>query len=143
MPRTNYTIDLTGTIYNRHGVELKSDYTQQGRRNTRIYYKPRQIVRTLYHKRRRKRMYKVVSNARTMVEQVFVIPFSYKILYIDGDKSNTSLTNLIIKDTLKYYNTNTYEPTYICLEDYMEEIMYRYELYKQHPIMFQKIVISL
>lgn len=141
--KTDYKIDLTGTIINRYGEPLKSDYSQQDRRNTRIYFKPRIIKKRRYGKLRVRRKYKVVSNARLLIETLFVIPFTYKIFYIDGNKRNTSLENLYIKDTTKYYTTNTYEPTYWYLKDYLDMIKLRYEMYKEHPIMFQKIVLSL
>lgn len=100
---TNYTIDINGDIINtRTGTLLKSTYTKkEGQRNTRIYYK--------FHEKRKLRkrkrgthwevwnQSKTISNSRYMLNSYFTFDFHYKIFYKDGDKSNTRIDNLIVR----------------------------------------------
>lgn len=104
---TNYLIDLNGDIYNkRTGVKLKSNYSKYGQRNTVIYFKPLFKVhvdrRRSKQKRKIIRKTKTIANARQMLETYFIINFKYKILYKDGDKSNTHMSNLIIRKNVTF-----------------------------------------
>lgn len=144
VPRTQYTINLNGDFINEdNDTLLKSDYTQQGRKNTRLVYTPRQIRRPFRGKMRVKRKYRVFSNARYMVDSFFSLDFPYKIFYKDGDKTNTAITNIIIKDTIQRYKTEDYSPTYIDLEQFLPLIHKNYRIEKNGFISYDKVLLSL
>lgn len=42
---------------------------------------------------------KTVSNARLMIDTYFVVKFKYVIEYVDGNKGNTHITNLVLRKT--------------------------------------------
>lgn len=102
LKRTPYVISLDGYIYNANTARrLKPQKTASGTVSTRIYYPPQIETSTYYGKIRHKREFKVVSNARLMINTFFSIGFKYKILYKDGDKTNCAIENLVIKQTIK------------------------------------------
>lgn len=144
IPQSIYTIDLNGDIRNsKTNLVLKSDYTQDNRRNTRIHYTAREIVRIVRKRVKRKRRYKVVSNARLMINTFFSISFNYKIFYKDGNKANTSITNLIIKDTEQRWKSQTYQPVYIDLSDFLPLIERNYRINYDGFIYYEKILLTL
>lgn len=100
--RTPYEIGLDGYIYNINSLKrLTSQITRSGTVSTRLYYPP-QILKDTYRGRvRHKNEYKVVSNARLLINTLFSVSFKYKILYKDGDKTNCALDNLVLKQTVK------------------------------------------
>lgn len=131
--RTPYVICLDGYIYNTNTLKrLKPQTTASGTVSTRIYYPP-QIITDTYHKKiRKKREFKVVSNARLLINTFFSIGFKYKILYKDGDKSNCALENLLIKQTIKR-GTHYYDGLVIELSefDYLIEGNMAFEPYEK------------
>ena len=116
--RTAYEIDLAGNIYNiNSNKRLRSQITKNGTISTRIYYPP-QIIRDTYRGNiRQQKEYKVVSNARLMINTFFSIGFKYKIIYKDGDKTNLKIDNLVIKQTIRK-GTHYYDGEIVNLSDF-------------------------
>lgn len=142
--RTYYNVNLNGDIINRTTRQvLKSDYSQGGRRNTRIIIRERQFRRKLKRGLKIRRKYSVISNARFMIETFFSIQFNYRIFYIDGDKTNTHITNLMIKDTMQRYITRDYEPTYVRLADYLPLVIKNIEYYNKYQTILYRVVLEL
>ncbi len=110
LARTPYVIGLDGIVYHEeNGTPLEPYKQNNGILYTKLLYPPNTKRKMFRGKKKTKYSYKTFCNARLLIETLFGTNFKYKIIYKNGDKSDVSYNNLMIRQTIKkgthYYNT--------------------------------------